>query len=69
MRFGLVAAAGCFLMMNFLAVYPITLDPSAPYFPTSLFALAVAAPLTGVAFFVALGGRPVFEDSILQPAD
>jgi serine/threonine-protein kinase len=69
MRFGLVAAAGCFLMMNFLAAYPITLDPSAPYFPTSLFALAVAAALSGTAYFVALGGRPLFEDSILQPTD
>jgi serine/threonine-protein kinase len=68
-RFGLLAAAGCFVMVNLLAAYPITLDASAPYFPTSLFALAVAVALAGSAFYTALAGRPVFEDSILQPAD
>ena len=41
-RFGLLAAAGCFVMVNLPAAFPITLDASAPYFPTSLFALTVA---------------------------
>jgi serine/threonine-protein kinase len=65
-RFGILTAAGCFMMANLLSFYPITLDTGASYFPTAVFGLIVAVGIAGVAYLIALAGRPLFGDSILQ---
>jgi hypothetical protein len=65
-RFGLLAAAGCFLMANLIPRFPITLDASTPYFTASLFGLLVAAAITVAAFYVSLAGRSMFGEALLR---
>jgi hypothetical protein len=65
-RFGLLAVAGAFLMVNLIANYPITLDGSAPYFSYSLFGMLLALALAGLAFYISLAGRPMFGDSLIK---
>ena len=56
-RFGLLAAAGNIFFANLLAVFPLTFDPSRPYFAASLAGIGLALLLTFLAFREALGGR------------
>jgi serine/threonine-protein kinase len=65
-RFGLLAAAGCFLIANHIPRFPITLDTATPYFTASLFGLIVAAVITIAAFYVSLAGRSMFGETLLQ---
>jgi hypothetical protein len=66
-RFGLLALAACFSMLNLFTLYPVTLDVNAPYFPSSLVALVAAGALAVTAFRIALAGRPLFQDLVLEP--
>ena len=66
LRFGLLAAVGCFLLANLLVSFPISLDSSDPYFSTSLLGLFLALLLAGAAFYVSLAGRPMFNDTLLD---
>jgi serine/threonine-protein kinase len=65
-RFGILAAAGCFVMTNLLAACPITLNTSAPHFTTSVLGLAFAALVAVGAFHTSRAGQPLFGDSILE---
>jgi serine/threonine-protein kinase len=65
-RFGLLAAAGCFLIANHIPRFPVTLDTAAPYFGASMFGLLVAAAITIAAFYVSLAGRPMLGESLLR---
>jgi serine/threonine-protein kinase len=64
LRFGLLATVGAFFVAQTLAYYPITLDPGAPYFATSLLGLLVCIALAGFAFYGSLAGRPIFEELV-----
>lgn len=65
-RYGLVATVACQFLGALLESFPLTLDFSSWYAGISLFCLAVIAALFGYAFFIALGGRPVFREGILK---
>jgi hypothetical protein len=66
LRFGVLATSAACLLANLLAHFPLTIDPSMPYFGTSLLCfVAVAIPLF-FAFHSALAGRPVFRDALLR---
>ena len=45
------------------------LDPSSPYFGTSIFGTLVLAALVGYAFYTSLAGQPLFRDAILDDAE
>jgi len=65
-RFGLLAAAGAFLMVNVLATFPITLDPSKFFFGVSVMGLVFAVIPVLYAAYVALAGRPLLRDPLLS---
>ncbi|MCP4204190.1 MAG: protein kinase [bacterium] len=58
-RFGLLATVTSWFTLFVFLVFPITVDPAAPYFGTSLFALAIVAALAGFGAWTSIGGRPV----------
>jgi serine/threonine-protein kinase len=64
MRFGVLSLAACFLVANLMANFPVTLDTTAHYFPTSVFALLVAGALAAYAFYTSLAGQALFQDAI-----
>jgi serine/threonine-protein kinase len=64
LRFGLLATVGAFIVATTLAYYPITLDPGAPYFATSLLGLLICIALASFAFYGSLAGRPLFEELV-----
>ncbi len=55
-RFGLLATVTSMFTLWIFFVFPITLDPTAPYFGTSLFALAIVAALAGFGAWTSAGG-------------
>jgi serine/threonine-protein kinase len=67
LRFGLLATVGAFFVANAVAYYPITLNPDAPYFATSMLALLICIGLAAYAFFVSLGSRSLFEELVPEP--
>jgi serine/threonine-protein kinase len=66
LRFGLLASATCFLLVNLVASFPLTLDTSAPYFMTGLAGILVIIALMITALRIALAGQTVFTDSLLD---
>jgi serine/threonine-protein kinase len=66
LRFGLLATATCFLLVNLVASYPLTFDTSAPYFVTGLIGILVIVALMITALRIALAGQTVFTDSLLD---
>ena len=66
LRFGLLATATCFLLINLVASYPLTFDTSAPYFVTGLVGILVIVVLMITALRIALAGQTVFTDSLLD---
>jgi serine/threonine-protein kinase len=64
-RFGLVAMIAAFLF-NELMFFPITTDSSAWYAGLGFTALGLTAAIAFYAFFVSLGGRPVFGKVSLE---
>jgi serine/threonine-protein kinase len=55
-RYGVLSTAVAFTVSNVLVFLPISLDPSRPYFATSLLALGTIAVLALVAYRVSLAG-------------
>ncbi len=67
LRFGLLATVGAFFVANVFAYYPITLNPDAPYFPTSMLGLLICVGLASYAFYLSLGSRSLFEELVPEP--
>src|SRR5205823_2698492 len=58
-RHGLVALIFCLLVRAFLLDFPVTWDFSAWYTSASMTGILSTMIVLGVAFYVALGGRPL----------
>jgi serine/threonine-protein kinase len=67
LRFGLLATVGAFFVANVFAYYPITLNPDAPYFATSMLGLLICVGLATYAFYASLGSRSLFEELVPEP--
>ena len=65
-RFGLLAAAGNIFFANLLASYPLTFDPSRPYFATSMAAIVVALVLAFLVFRSSVAGQSFHTGSFLD---
>ena len=65
LRFGLFALAAFVLFRNVSGMIE-TLDPSQLYAGASYFALIVASVVVAYGFYISLGGRSIFKDSLLQ---
>ena len=65
-RFGLLAAAGNIFFANLLATYPLTFDPSRPYFTTSMVGIVLALVFAFLAFRGSLAGRSLHTGSFLD---
>jgi len=64
-RFGLLTL----LVMIIFSSWPnfaLTIDPSSWYFGRSVVTMLLFAALAGYGFYIALAGRPLFKDSLLQ---
>ncbi len=57
-RFGLLCIATAVFTVTAFFVFPITFDPAAPYFGTSLFALLIVAAVAGLGAWTAASGLP-----------
>ncbi|MCB1024797.1 MAG: hypothetical protein KDB79_10425, partial [Acidobacteria bacterium] len=68
LRFGFVAAIG-FIFMNLLNSVTVTFDPSGFYFQTTIMAFAVAFGIAIYAFFISIGGQPIFSGEVLEKFD
>jgi serine/threonine-protein kinase len=66
LRFGLLATAGCFVVVQSSMTFPWTLDAGLPYFGSALVGMAVPLAFTAWAFFVATSGRTLFRDHLLE---
>ena len=55
------------LVQNTLDAVTITLDLSSWYASGMLLAFAIVSAVTGYAFWVSLGGKPLFADGALEP--
>jgi serine/threonine-protein kinase len=66
LRFGLVPLIVSALVVDFLAIFPITLHFSAWHLGPSLFALMAPAALAAFGFHTSLAGRPIFRDELLR---
>jgi hypothetical protein len=64
LRFGLVTVLIGFTVSNLLATMPMTLNLSVWYAGSTWVTLLVIAALTAWGFYVALAGRPVFQDGL-----
>ncbi len=65
LRFGVLALMAWGFVAVGIGMMPLTLDPSAWYFPASLTKMAVVGGLAVYGFLVSLGGRPLFGKGIL----
>ena len=65
-RLGLLAATSMFYVMNLLGNSPLTVDFSQWYAPAGLVSLLVPLALAGFGFYVAMAGRPLFSEGLLQ---
>ncbi len=65
-RFGLLAAAGNFFFVNLLANFPLTFDPSRPYFTTSVAGIALALLFAFLVFRSSLGRQSFSAGSFLD---
>jgi serine/threonine-protein kinase len=65
LRFGVLALMAWGFVAVGIAMMPLTLDPTAWYFGSSLTKMAVVGGLAVYGFLVALGGRPLFGKGIL----
>ncbi|MBD3866911.1 MAG: protein kinase [Acidobacteria bacterium] len=65
-RFGLLAAAGNIFFANLLGTFPLTFDPSRPYFTTSLIGIGLALVFAFLAFRGSLAGRSLNAGSFLD---
>lgn len=65
-RFGLLAAAGNIFFANLLAAFPLTFDPSRPYFSTGLAGIALALVFAFLVFRSALAGRSFHAGAFLD---
>lgn len=65
-RYGLLATTGCFVVIQTFNLFPLTLDPSLPYFGVSLLGLAAPLAMTVFAFIQASSGRSLFQDRLLE---
>jgi len=67
-RFGLLAMTATFFVTEVLLYFPVTTDLSTWYAPSTLFAYAVVLAVAGYAFRMAVAGRPLFRNGILDEA-
>ena len=67
MRFGLLAFSVGMLIHRAVEVATITLDPSSWYASGMLLVFAIVSAVAGYAFWVSLGGKPLFADGALEP--
>ncbi len=65
-RFGLLATMAAQLFFFLTVEYPVTLDFSAWYASSTLFAIAIILGLAIYGFYTSLGGQPVFGDRLLS---
>ena len=65
-RFGLLTLIVCRLILTFVESVTITLEPSNWYAGGMLLTFTIVAAVAGYAFWISLGGRPLFRDEILQ---
>lgn len=65
-RFGLLASVSYFLFFALCFQYPMTLNLSAWYAGSSLFALFLMLGLSGYGFYTSLGGQTVFAGKLLE---
>jgi serine/threonine-protein kinase len=66
-RFGLLAEAACLLFqLGFLENFPLTTQASAWYADISLVGILLMAAMAFYAFYISLGGRPVFGGAVLE---
>ncbi len=65
-RLGVVAHVAAVLVYILVTAYPLTADVSAWYAGAGLFAAAVTLALAAFGFHVALAGRPLLRDELLQ---
>ncbi len=66
LRFGLLSLAATAYIFQCLLVLPLTLDTSAWYFGRSFLGMFVIAAGVIYAFFIALGGKPLFGTPLLE---
>ena len=67
LRVGLLAQLAL-LLMDVLIRVPLTLDPNAWFFGSSLVVLVGVAVLATYSFLISLGGRPAFGGTVSAPA-
>ncbi|MDP6579071.1 MAG: hypothetical protein QF681_00325 [Vicinamibacterales bacterium] len=65
-RFGFLSAAAALVVSTLLERFPLTIDLSLWYAPTSLFVLAMVVVLAVAAFRVSLGGRALLSDLLKE---
>ena len=65
-RFGLLAVVVGSTVGDLFLNLPLTFDLTAWYAPTTLLVVALTLGLAGWGFWVALAGRPLFRDEILE---
>ena len=65
-RFGLLAMLAFFTVTGLLWAMPMTFDLSAWYADSTWITVLAIAALTGWGFRVAVAGRPMFGDGVLE---
>ncbi len=65
-RFGLLALTAALFLLSVFTNFPMTTDFSVWYASSTIFALATALALVAYAFYISLGGQPVFKRPILR---
>jgi serine/threonine-protein kinase len=68
LRFGLLAFATMTTVSSWIELMPLTIHPEGWYLGVMLLALVVIAAPALYGFWTAQGGRPLFRDTILEPA-
>ena len=65
-RFGLLTLMVGVLIQNAVEFVTITLEPSSRYASGMLLAFTIVAAVAGYAFWISLGGKPLFADEALE---
>ncbi|HET9531349.1 MAG TPA: hypothetical protein VFQ92_13415, partial [Blastocatellia bacterium] len=65
-RFGLLTMISTQLFFDLTFHFPITPDLSSWYGGTTIFSLAIMIPLLAYAFYISLGGQPLFRPGVLS---
>jgi len=66
LRFGLLALVFSLFFYLLLQNFPITLETSAWYFDSALFAMVLAGVIAAYGFYAALGGRPLLQPETVR---